>query len=470
MKNKTLAFFAMVAALVSALFSSCEDDTSVIGPSIGGDEVAIYVDSLFTVTGESVYKPEFDPRATSSLLGRISVPEYGNLNCTFMSQMMSSSSLGIPDSLGVERVDSMKLILRVPRGALTGDSLAPQQLRVYQLTKPLKAVDGKFDPKDYISEASQLGSRSFTLSALSMNDSLFTHSKNVDISIPMSKDFARKVFTDYRTDPTVFQWPSSFQEYFPGIYVEPSFGRGCIANISKAMVVMYYYYRKAYSVTKDDVTTTEWRHVKDSVTVFSTAPEVVTVNNISLDIADAIQARVAAGEHIILSPSGYNVRINFPLKEIMARYHEKKGAMTVVDDLTFSLPASVIENDFGISVPPNLLMVRTKDMYDFFAKNKAPDGETSFWAAYDSNKGCYTFDSMRTYLNNALADEDGLEESDYEFTLIPVSLVTEQKYVSYNQTETVVTGCTPYVLRPAMAKIHLDRAKVKLSFSQQTIN
>lgn len=53
----------------------------------------------------------------------------------------------MPDSA---QVDSMKLVLSVPRGQLTGDSLAPQQLRAFQLSKSLPLdINNTFDPTGY---------------------------------------------------------------------------------------------------------------------------------------------------------------------------------------------------------------------------------------------------------------------------------------------------------------------------------
>lgn len=468
--NLRSPLFALAAAAVMML-PACEDETSKIGASLDENEVTILVDSTFNVTGKTVEYTDFDPRNSVSLLGRINVPEYGDLRCSFMAQMLSASQLNVPDSIDVERVDSMKLTLKVPRGSLTGDSLAPQQMRVYRLAKPIEANhDGKYNPAEYYNPADLLGSKSFTISALSQNDSLFNKAKYIDISIPLKKDFARQVFTDYRTNPSIFAWPSSFVKYFPGIFVESSFGAGCIANVSKAQATIYYYRLKEVSVKVDSVTyKTDVRHQKDSTTVFATAPEVISVNNIDLNIADNIRSRVAAGENILLTPAGYNIDMRFPLPEIIEKYTQGVNAMTVIDNLTFSIPASTIDNDFGITVPPNLLMVPTSKLNEFFAENKIPDGETSFWATYSSATGEYTFDSMRNYFRYAIEHPEEVTEDYYNFTLVPVDLEIQYKYVGYNQTEPIVVGCTPYVTHPTMARVHLDRAKVRFTYSRQEI-
>lgn len=473
MTNKA---YALVAALLSALgllFVSCEDDTSTIGSGLDRNELTIVVDSAFTVSGSSTAAIEPDPRSTEQLVGRINVPEFGNLQCSYMAQFMAAQALGIPDSIGVERVDSMKLMLRALRGNFTGDSVAPQQLSVYRLKKPLQLTAGvKLNPEEYVDRSAMMGKRTYTMTALGLNDSLFKKSRQLTVPISLPKEFARKVFTDYRTNPSVFQWPSTFaREYFPGIYVEPSFGRGCISNFSKSEMVLYYYRLvEVVDSVVEGVVHKHQIHLKDSVTLFSTAPEVISLNNISMTVSDALKARIAGGENIIVSPSGYNVRMTFPLREIIERYNKTNKDLTVIDNLTFSIPASKVENDFGIDVAPNLLMVKTKDLDKFFADNLVPDKKTSFWATYNSTDGSYNFDSMRQYLLDALENPDKLEDSDMDFTLVSVSLITQQKQTGYDKYETIVTGVTFYVTRPTMAQLHLDRAKVKFSYSIQTIN
>ena len=113
--------YLLGAAVVSAAtLLSCQDEVSGIGGSLTSGEVAITVDSIETaLESESVYYDRFDGRNTTKLLGRISVPEYGSLDCSFVSQMMCATKMNIPDSIPVEDVDSMRLVLSVPRGSLT---------------------------------------------------------------------------------------------------------------------------------------------------------------------------------------------------------------------------------------------------------------------------------------------------------------------------------------------------------------
>lgn len=461
----------MLIAIVAATFASCEDDVSPIGSTLGRGEVSIMVDSAFTITGKSIAAPNPDPRTTNTLVGRISVPEFGDLNCSFMAQLMAATAMNVPDSIGVERVDSMKLMLRVPRGSFTGDSLAPQQLTAYQLTKPIDFSENKpINPRDYISNESMLGRHTYTLGALGVGDSVVSSVATINIPIHLNLDFAKKVFTDYRTHPEIFAWPSSVARYFAGIYVEPTFGRGAIANVQKAQMILYYYRLKEMLVPVD--TTSEMRqvHVRDSVTLFSTAPEVVSLNSISMTVAQSLINRIQEGEAVIIAPSGYNVNIHVPFDEVLNKYNQTTKELTVVDNLFFSIPASAITNEYGIGVPPSLVMVKTKDADRFFSENLIPDEKTIFWAEYNATAGEYKFDSMRQFLLNLIESGETLEEDDLEYTLIPVTLTKEDKQISYSETIKIVTACSPYVSKPVMTILDLENAKLKFTYSYQVIN
>ena len=121
----------------------------------------------------------------------------------------------VADSIASSRVDSVVMMVSVPRGYLTGDSLAPQQLTVYPLTKQLPAdIANNFDPQGYYDPSRILGRRSYTLSEISSSDSVFAKSKYVHIKVNLPREFGVKTFDDYRSNPEIFQWPQSFAKYF----------------------------------------------------------------------------------------------------------------------------------------------------------------------------------------------------------------------------------------------------------------
>ena len=96
---KSSRFLLPVTALILAASNfACEDEVSSIGGSIASGEVNITIDSLeFDLRARSISNPVFDARSGNILLGKINVPEYGRLDCSFVTRLLSISQL--PDSI-----------------------------------------------------------------------------------------------------------------------------------------------------------------------------------------------------------------------------------------------------------------------------------------------------------------------------------------------------------------------------------
>lgn len=457
-------FFAAVA---TSMLTACEEDMDPIGGSLVEDNVAIVVDSTFVLAAESESVDILDTRSTTNLIGQISVPEYGSLKSSFVAQLMCAASNPIPDSIGAERIDSVKLIMKVATGALTGDSLAPQQLTAYKLTKRLPAdITNNFDPTGYYDKSKPLGRRAYTLAQLAPNDTASLSAKQF-VSIPMTIDtsMGKEIYTAYQQHPEIFQWPETFAEYFPGIYVEPSFGKGCIANITQTDIYFFYHYRGTETKMIDGVPTKIEVTVRDSVSVLTVAPEVLSSNNISMEPSQSLQQLIADGKVIITSPGGYHARIKLPIADILTRYKENRTLLSVVNSLELELPVTSVKNDYSIGVAPTLLLVPTKDVKSFFAENKIPDNVSTFYATYSNTDKKYKFTQLRQLIMELLNDtsKDPADYSDY--TLVPISITLDDDQSQY----IVVTGCTPFIDRPTMTQLDLSKAKIRFTYSKQNI-
>lgn len=469
MKADKKLFSAACAALSLPLFLvSCQDDVSVIGNSVAKGEVVISIDSVgFKLNGRSVAAPVIDARSTTNMLGRLSLPEYGDLRCSYVSRLMSVPELTIPDSITVDSINHFKMVLEIPRGQITGDSLAPQRLRVYELTKQLPDdITNQFDPTGYYSPSSLLGTKSYTASAAALSDSAFTKLSSIPLTVELPVEKGKRVFEEYRNNPSTFEWPASFAKFFPGIYVENDFGRGCVFNVSSTRFNLFWKrLKREYNYT-DSV----WvdKIVTDSVTVFATAPEVLSSNNISLIPSDAVKDAVARGEVMMQSPAGYNVEIDFPAQEIIDQFQKQGSSLSIVNNLSLTVPIETMANDLGVTEPPYMLMVKRNELEDFFAKNKIPDNKTSFWGAYSSTDKSYIFTSMREYIVQLIKAGEPVKPEDMEFTLVPVEIIKETSSTG-SSVQTYVTGCVPYLARPALCRLMLDKAKIKFTFSSEQI-
>lgn len=503
--RKTLKLLAapILGITAGVIISSCQDEVSKVGSDLANGEVQIALDSLIwdgsqqyihrgdqqylvdcpKISYTTIFDDAVDTRSTTNLIGRISVPEYGDLTCSYVSQLLSTTRLDIPDSIPEAQIDSMRLILSVPRGALTGDSLAPQQLKVYRLTKSLPSdIDNRFDPTGYYDPESPIGSRSFTLSALGMSDSLYEAKRLINIEIPLPREMALETVKAYRDENTkgIFEWPQTFEEYFHGIYVEPSFGRGCVANIAMTNFVIFYNYKTLETTTTDSTTNTTLSTKVGYTGVFASSPIVLSSNNIYYKPAESLKSLAAQNDALITTPGGYRINLQFPAQKLLEVYKQSESKLSVVSDLTFSIPVEEIKNDYGLTPPPYLILVRTSKLAEFLASNSLPDNKDSFYAAYDKNQKRYYFSSMRNYMLGLI--NDGVQPEDIDFTIIPANLEfeTEDQSSSYNpylgywgsyssssSSSSTPIKCTPYITQPTMCKLLMDQARTIFTYSTQ---
>ena len=447
-------FFALI---ILTSFFSCEENSS-IGTSITQEEVEIVVDSSFTVTGKTIYSEKIQSRTLTQLLGKINATGFGYLSSDVVTQFMPADQI---DTVGVSAndIDSIKLLLQIPNGGYVGDSIAPMGLNIYRLNKQLPSpIYSNFDPKGYYSELDLLGSTSYSANALAASDSLKKLPfRTITIDLPI--DLGREFFNKYKESPEIYSDPTQFAQFFPGIYIANSFGSGRIMKISNSQVKLYYHRTVKMEDTGKDST-----YLKVG-NYFAVTPEIITNNNIIYNISDDLKTMIQNGDNILVAPTGTNVAINFPTKEIVEAYKVNSGNLAVINSLTFEIPVSKIKNKYNITPPPYVLLIQKSKLNDFFANSEVSDNESSFYAVYNNETGCYKFSDMRSYIIN-MSKKENITPEDEEFVIVPVSVNSET--ISTSGT-IYIKDIVPYVETPVMAKLHLDKATIKFTYSTQTI-
>lgn len=463
-RMKSSILTAIVALLAAAFAISC-DETSNVGNVLDKESVVIVVDSDFTVTGSTESNPVVLSHTTSQLLGQVDAPSYGSVSSEFVAQFMPSINI---DTVGVraENIDSIKLFMQMPRINFTGDSLVPMGVEIYRLTKDLPyPIYSNFDPTGYY-ESSPIASAIYTASTANEPDSVKKET-NIAVSMALPVSLARELFNAYMADPTVYSEPDRFaQKVFKGFYFRSSYGSGRISDFTLTSMRTYYH-KTTYNADSARYETSNY--VGD---YYAVTPEMVMNNMISYAPASEIERMIASGDQIIAGPAGYQVEIKFPAREVLASYNRYRNSLRVLNTLTFEIPADSISNKYGITPPPYAMLVLKKDVDKFFADNTICDNITSFYSAYSSYTGAYTF-ALRGYLEHLL-ELDTVTDEDLTFVLVPVQVNSESAAGSgsygygYGSSSSVVTSIVPYVSTPVMAKISLDKAKIKLTFSAQS--
>lgn len=464
---------AALPALAIIALASCEDELSPSGSSIVNNEVQIFVDSTtLKIPATCNFSNDVDARSIYTQLGQIDVPEFGKLQSTYVTQLLAAAGLNIPDSIGVDKVDSTKLVVNIPRNQVTGDTLAPQQLTVYRLTKSLPSdIRSSFNPDGYYNPSQPISSKNYTLSGLNFSDSAFFKAPNLTVNVTLPAEWGRDAFAAYRNNQysEIFQWPQTFCKEFPGLYIKSSFGKGAIANISATKVMIYYHYKVERTVVENEVAVKKVVTIKDSVALFSSAPEVISSSLYKFTPSELLKSLVSSNRKIITAPLGYYLGITFPAKDLLNQYWSADHNLAVINNLTLTLPAAAVPNSYGLLPPPELLMIKNSEIESFFAEGRLPDNKTSFRGIYKSDLGRYEFDSLRSYIVSLAEKKDSLTPEDLDFTLFPVDIKTEIVTQNDGSKVSYVTSCTPYISKPAMAEIFTDRAGIVFTYTSQMI-
>lgn len=455
----------LIAATLVTCVMSCTDDR--IGSSISDTKTTVVEDSLsFELTGSSVFSPRLQSRTITQLIGRLSDASYGNLSSEVVAQMMPTMAI---DTIKVksDQIDSCKLLLRIPAaGGFTGDSLVPMRMSVYRLTKQLPSpIYSDFDPTDYFDPSQLLGEVAYSAGAATQGTDTQINRNYLEVAVPMPVGLARELFDSYVEDPERFATPRAFAKIFPGVYIANSYGAGRVMNIYDTRLVAYYHRTVKSSTGNDSI-------AKLSQAYAAVTPEVVVNNVLRLDVAQALDDAVVDGAAIVASPAGYEVKVTFPIREIIESFKmQTHGALSVVNTLEMTIPVEEIANKSGIKPPAYLLVVKSSLRDQFIASDSLTNDKDSFYASYNASKKCYVIDGMRDYMLDIIKNKGGEPSADdMTFTIMPVDVTTYvQSATYYSAAVETVTKIAPAVSKPAMARLRLDKAKIKIVYNKQML-
>lgn len=466
----------MLAATLLLGLVACTDDT--IGISITDSVSSIIEDSSFVITGRSVLNDRVQMRTSTKMLGSLHCDGYGTLTAEAVTMWMPAVTI---DTVGVtaDMIDSCRLKLRLPySNGFTGDSLSPMRMEVYRLNRPLpNPIYSDFDPTGYYSSDGLLASESYSPTSgwREIASSYVTGTSQVDtvrvISIPVPVELGRELFGSYVNDPSRFASPKAFADVFPGIYIRNSYGSGHVINVKATELDVYFHKRGK----KDDGTDTVYTGRHQSY--LASTPEVISNNIIHYSIDDAITSMVNSGEAMIVAPAGYEVQVRFPIQDIIDKFKANVGNnRAVINTLSLELPVSVPATQYDIQPPSHVLMVKTSKKDNFINGDSLANNKDSFYAVYNAKTHSYTFAGLRNYVLNILNNQGGIaSEDDINFTITPVDVTTYTYSSGYSYyygggSTSTVTKISPMVSRPAIARLLLDKAKIKITYSKQIVD
>lgn len=436
---KKFPYFLLIIFSLFA-FAGCDDETAGIGGSIVPDNDKISIDTvtIFAKSRSILANDSILANTSNVYLGRYTDPETGSIfSSDFIAQFNCVEDYGFPAE-GVVGDTTTSVELKLFYNTYFGDSLNTMQCRVYELDRTLE--EGKpyytnVDPSEFIDEDNApIATKSYCAVDRSIPDSIRLsddYTRNITITLPNSigKRFLDKYYeVDANGDSIGKKNFSNSEEFinniFKGLYVKSTQGDGTVLYITMARLnVSFQYYIKGSTGAKDSIVS--------GIATFSSTKEVLQVNKFNnsniRELADDNSCTY------LKTPAGIFTEVELPINEIMERTDTLNSAKIV-----FTRYNSNNDAKFSYSVPKTLLMVRKKDMYDFFLKNKLYDNITSYSASFTQSSNEYKFSNISRLINYIANEYQKGTENDPEWesknpdwnkvVLIPITQTTDNNF------------------------------------------
>lgn len=464
------SMFLSFAALL--FLSGCKDDGQV-GSIIQPEEDLLHAYSAMThLSSASVLADSTLSKADALYLGEYSDPVLGTTKVEFLSQIDSRvDGLLFPNTTIVTSksntagiLDSVLKTLDPKYGKITkissptnvvidsaffemnynstffGDSTTLQAVKVYALNRGLdksKLYYTDANYADYCDKDTLLGACSYQIQNARR------------IRVPIRMDYVDRLVSVYDSTSGV-KTQAQFDQLFKGVYVSHSFNGGGIVNLSSAGFHIFYKYDALVKTTydgRDTVVNTalikntngEKLSVLLTDAFLSANKSVARVNLVKHEGLDEVFASLKDEKlSYIFAPAGIYTTVNVDASLVKDSVKKQVSDLSKVMFNSARLKIWSKELDWKTDLDKNsypyLLMLRRDSVVSFFAKNKTPDGVTSFIAAIDTAARAYAFD-----VTKAMQMEiKGIPTIDGEMVIVPVNRnvgdVTYNTYVyTYSQ-------------------------------------
>ncbi|MDR3119009.1 MAG: DUF4270 domain-containing protein [Mediterranea sp.] len=391
--------------LITPAFFGCEDNTGELGLGMlpKSDEITVIKKTFSVITGDSLSGAVF-AKTNVGYVGRFTDHEYGfgSYEGGFLTELNCVDDLTFPKAYDavtnrdpsnnmIGTVDESFELARIVLSYYNffGDSLNPMRVSIYELDKKNleKTHYTNTDPDDYTTKTKLLGRKTF--SAVDLADSL-RHQTNYlyQVSIPIDDELGLRIMKENQANPDAFKNSETFGKFFKGLYITSDIGEGTVLYIQHVQLDVVFKSFQLDSVgdilkktTGEDSTYLAYRS-------FASTMEVVQSNRIL--ISDEIKEKVKEENHTYLkSPAGIYTRAILPVGEIVNGIDFNKDTINSVK-LVFNAYHHDTESEYSISPPATVLLIREKEVKDFFNGNMIPNNTTSYYANYASNSYSFT--------------------------------------------------------------------------------
>ncbi|MCR4766043.1 MAG: DUF4270 domain-containing protein [Bacteroidaceae bacterium] len=489
--------FPGFALLMLLLFFSCDDTTDTIGWEIlpKEDMVATY-STKFEVMSETVQADSVYARSLTAYLGRFSDPEFGYYDASFLTEMYTAENYTFPEVYKYDeetKTGTGKLVedacerafLRLSYSKNTsttkgffGDSITACRVNAYELNDQWLAdrkAHGRFyrytniDVDKYYDKNKIIGSTAYTAHDFSKSS---TENENY-IDIELDKEEGTRILKLNREHPEYFKDGETLtNNVIPGYYMTTEYGDGTIIYVNRVILYMGF---KVYATDslgvalKKNVTDEKGKAGTDSIFsavefIFSSTPEVIQANKFTH--SDKLKEKINDPDFTYLkSPAGVFTALTIPYDEI----YQQLGNDTINSvKLTLTNYPDEKRYDFSIDQPEKVLLIRKKDLKEFFEMNLLPDNTSTFYVEHNAveyNK--YVFNNIANLIKVTILEKKKEKEEagaawtaereaqwveENKVLIVPIEVETYTESSSYYSSTTQVVDIT-HELKPTYARM-----------------
>lgn len=407
--NKTLALLV----LSGAVFAACTDDTSSIGMDVmpNGDQITTS-SATYQLTSTTVKMDSVLANTSKSHIGSIIDPEmHVRTTCNFLAQFHVPDNFTLPskDKLYMPtdgKVEADSCALRIFFDEYYGDSLATMKLNVRSLSKEhVMEEDTKYytnlDPAQYVETASPIEkSVSYAVKNLAVSSSLNSGTKyyrSVVVMLPAS--YGTYLMEQYYADPTNFSNTYKFiHNVCPGFYFQSTGGVGSMITANMMSLDVYFRYHSTTTEGNDTIIDGMQRmgateEVIQNTRVENNYPQGFTPD----DLANATCSYVK-------TPASLFTEATLPVSDIVAGTHYTDS----INQVKIVMRRYNVDerDDYNLSCPQYLLMVRKGKMKSFFEENKLTNSIDSYLTQYSSSNNVYQFSNIARLITTLKQERD----------------------------------------------------------------
>lgn len=436
MKPRSL-YKALLITFVAISTLSCNDTLDQVGFSVQPDKdrLTVGIDTLL-LQARTVQVDSMFAKTRYPVLGEYMDPVFGSIKSEYIGEFYLPTGTGFKEGA---MIDSVRAV--VSYTTIMGDSLAPMELSVYEVTESLKdAIDyTHIDPRQYADMTAPLGTQLFT--GKNSTYRVETHTSGYttqtyrvyDINVKLPTQLGEKFLAEYeKPGHGKLSDADTFREFFPGLYFTTSFGNSTILSVNLTSLYVHYRYldEKGSSTGQDTIRTDAFR--------LNITPEVTQINYIENKNDQLLEDN---SQHTyVKSPAGVNTEITFPLSDPEIHEKLKSQALNLANFTVYAMPEPTENPMVKLSPPQYLLLVNKDSLNGFFEQRKLRDNVTSFLSdAFDATTYSYRFNNISTMINYYNQEHDG-EPFDLVYYLIPVDITQTTSQTGYGTTSQVLTA------------------------------